>query len=268
MPTSTTNPKHPKKLRNAKKPWKGAPSKPSETTANKKRRASKILSLLKRYYPEAKCSLEHETPLQLLIATILSAQCTDARVNKVTPSLFAKYQTVSDFANADLSELEEVIRSTGFYRNKAKNIKGCCQKLLIKFGGEIPKEIENLSNLPGVGRKTANVVLGNVFGIPGMVVDTHVGRLSRRMALTVNEDPVKVEHDLMEIIPKEDWTLTSHLLIDHGRAVCDARNPKCESCFLKVEKLCPQIGVEDGHSQSRSNGKSRSAKNRKGTRSK
>ena len=206
-------------------------------------RALEILRLLKHYYPDAKCSLDHQNPLQLLIATILSAQCTDDRVNKVTPALFDKYKTVEDFANADLTELEALVRTTGFYRNKAKNIKNSCQQILDKHGGEIPRTLEELSALPGVGRKTANVVLGNVFNVPGVVVDTHVGRLSRRMGFTKHEDPVKVEHDLMALFPKEMWTDLGHLMISHGREICLARRAQCERCFL-ADGLCLRKGVD------------------------
>ena len=166
----------------------------------------------------------------MLIATILSAQCTDARVNLVTPALFARYPDAAAFANADRSELERLIQSTGFFRNKARNIQLCCQALVANHGGQVPSTMEELTPLPGVGRKTANVVLGNAFAVPGIPVDTHVGRLSRRMGLTVQTDPVKVELDLMELIPKKEWTMFGHRMIHHGRRVCHARRPLCEEC--------------------------------------
>lgn len=209
------------------------------TEKNPKARALKIIKLLKRYYPGAKCSLDHKNELELLVATMLSAQCTDKRVNMVTPMLFAKYPSAQAFASADVSELEEVIRSTGFYKNKAKNIIACAKSLMEKHEGKVPNTMEALSALAGVGRKTANVVLGNVFGIPGMVVDTHVTRLSNRLGLAKGEDAVKLEQQLEKVVPKEDWVEFSHLLIEHGRAICVARSPKCEVCFLS--ELCPKI---------------------------
>ncbi len=200
-----------------------------------------ILKLLNRAYPEAKCSLYFETPFQLLIATILSAQCTDERVNKVTPALFKKYPDPRAMARAELRDLEGLIRSANFYKNKALSLKSCSQTLLDKFGGEVPRTVEELVTLRGVGRKTANVVLGNVFDIPGLVVDTHVGRISRRLGFTRDTDPEKVEAQLMEIVPRADWTLYAHLLISHGREICTARRAVCESCPLIA--LCPQVGV-------------------------
>jgi endonuclease-3 len=205
-------------------------------------RVAAIDATLKTLYPDAVCALNFETPLQLLVATILSAQCTDARVNQVTPALFARYKTAADFASSDPHELEGYIKSTGFFHNKAKNIRGCCQGIIDRFGGEVPGTLEALVSLPGVGRKTANVVLGNVFETPGITVDTHVGRLSRRLGLTKHEDPVKVEFDLMKIVPQPEWTNISHGLILHGRNVCFARKPQCESCALS--ELCPKVGVE------------------------
>lgn len=196
--------------------------------------AKEIASILYSTYPEATCSLEYKEPLQLLIATILAAQCTDERVNIVTKDLFKKYTSVHDYANADTEELEQDIRSTGFYRNKAKNIIGCCQKLIKDFGGKVPGTMEELLSLPGVGRKTANVVLGNIFGVSGVIVDTHCKRLSNRIGLTEQVDPEKIEHDLMEILPREDWTIFSNCLVYHGRAVCDARKPRCETCSLAL----------------------------------
>lgn len=207
-----------------------------------KPRVRAILKGLAKLYPDAHCALHFNNPLQLLIATILSAQCTDVRVNMVTPALFKRYPDAAAFAGADLGELEKMIQSTGFFRNKAKSIKTCCQKLVDEHGGEVPGTLEELVPLPGVGRKTANVVLGNAFDVPGITVDTHVGRLSRRLGLTENEDAVKVEHDLMEIIPKKEWTMFSHRMIFHGRQVCFARNPRCDECTLA--KNCPKVGVE------------------------
>lgn len=206
-----------------------------------KRRATRIRKELEVLYPDAFCALDHQTPIQLLVATILSAQCTDARVNLVTPALFARFSTAHDFANCDIRELEELISSTGFYRNKAKNIRECCRMLVEHHGGEVPKTLEELVVLPGVGRKTANVVLGDCFGVPGITVDTHVGRLSRRFGLTEHEDAVKAEFDLMELIPQPEWTTFSHRMIFHGRQVCHSRNPNCDACTM--ERFCPKIGV-------------------------
>ncbi|HLI70605.1 MAG TPA: endonuclease III [Ktedonobacteraceae bacterium] len=197
-----------------------------------------ITAELRRLYPDAKCSLNFSNPLELLIATQLAAQCTDERVNMVTPKLFSKYRTAADYASADQAELEEDIRSTGFYRNKAKNIRAACQKILTDFGGEVPRTMAELLSLPGVARKTANVVLGNAFGIvEGYVVDTHNIRLARRFGWTTSEDPVKIEQQLMRILPQRDWLDLSHLLIYHGRAICVARKPLCEQCTLT--HLCP-----------------------------
>lgn len=204
-------------------------------------RARRIVRLLAREYPDARCALNYETPLQLMIATILSAQCTDVRVNMVTPSLFARYRDVHAFANANPRELEAAIQSTGFFRNKAKSIMAACKQIVERFGDNVPGTMEELVHLPGVGRKTANVILGNAFGVPGITVDTHVGRLSRRMGLTKHTDPVKVENDLMRLIPKKEWTMFSHRMILHGRRICQARKPQCEICVLK--KVCPKIGV-------------------------
>lgn len=215
-----------------------------ESKEKVKARAERVVELLRKYYPESKCSLYFRNPLELLIATILSAQCTDERVNKVTPALFDRFKNVNDFADAEISEIENYIKSTNFFRNKAKNIKAAAEKICNEHKGEVPQTIEALSALPGVGRKTANVVLGNAFDTPGLVVDTHVGRLSRRLGFTENTDAVKVEFDLMEIIRKEDWSDLAHLMIDHGRAICTARRAECERCFLNAEKLCPRIGVD------------------------
>ena len=205
------------------------------------KRAAQIIRVLRGLYPDAACALVHNSPLQLLVATILSAQCTDVRVNMVTPALFAKYPDADAFANADIRELEQAIQSTGFFRNKARNIKECCTRLIANHEGEVPANLEQLVELPGVGRKTANVVLGNCFETPGITVDTHVGRLSRRLGLTTNTDAVKVEHDLMTILPAKEWTLFSHRMIFHGRQVCFARKPNCAECTLL--KICPRVGV-------------------------
>ena len=197
-----------------------------------------ITSELKRLYPDAKCSLDFSNPLELLVATQLSAQCTDERVNIVTRDLFKKYRSAEDYATVSQEELEQDIRSTGFYRNKAKNIRSASQLLITYYHGEVPANMTDLLKLPGVARKTANVVLGNAFGIvEGFVVDTHIGRLARRFGWTKNEDPVKVEQDLMRLVPRQDWLDLSHLLIFHGRAICQARKPLCERCSLS--KLCP-----------------------------
>jgi endonuclease-3 len=203
-----------------------------------KQTAKAIWPILKRNYPQAKCALEHTNPLELLIATILSAQCTDVRVNIVTKTLLKKYKTAADWAKAPLEEIEQDIKSTGFYRNKAFNIKSACDKIISDFNGNVPDNMAQLLELNGVGRKTANVVLGNAFGVPGIVCDTHVLRLSRRLELSANtNDAVKLEFDLMEIVPKENWTLFSHLLIFHGRNMCQARKPKCDVC--PIAKYCP-----------------------------
>jgi endonuclease-3 len=197
-----------------------------------------VLRRLKGSYPEARCSLDHRDPLQLLVATILSAQCTDARVNQVTKDLFRKYRTAADYAVARPEVFEQEIRSTGFFRNKTKSVLGMADALVARHGGKVPDTMEALIVLPGVGRKTANVVLGNAFGKnEGVVVDTHVGRLSHLLGLTHESDPVKAEQDLMAIVPREDWTLFPHLMIHHGRAVCVARRPKCGECVLA--DLCP-----------------------------
>jgi endonuclease-3 len=204
-------------------------------------RVAAVLDGLARAYPDARCELDFATPLQLLIATILSAQCTDARVNMVTPALFARYPDAASFADAPAGELEEMIRSTGFYRNKAKSIRLCCADLVSLHGGEVPRTLEDLVALQGVGRKTANVVLGNAYGIPGVVVDTHVTRLSNRLGFVRELDAVKIEHALMPIVPRERWTVFSHWLILHGRRVCNARKPACSTCAIAAH--CPRIGV-------------------------
>jgi endonuclease-3 len=201
-------------------------------------RLPKILAILKRTYPDAKCSLDYRNPLELIVATILSAQCTDVRVNKVTPALFAKYPSAADYAAARPEELERDIQSTGFYRNKAKSIRAMAAALVEKHQGKVPPTMEDLTALAGVGRKTANVVLGNAFDRnEGIVVDTHVARLSERLGLTKHTDPVKIERDLMELVPRKEWTLWAHLLIQHGRAICTARKPACDVCPLA--QLCP-----------------------------
>ncbi len=202
-----------------------------------------IIAELRQLYPQATCTLNYSNPLELLIATQLSAQCTDERVNIVTATLFQKYRNVEDFAQVSQQELEQDIRSTGFYRNKAKNIRAACQRLITTYGSEVPRTMQEILTLPGVARKTANVVLGNAFGIvEGFVVDTHVGRLSRRFGWTTNTDPVKIEQDLMRIIPRADWLDLSHLMIFHGRAICNARQPLCEQCTLA--QFCPSSLVK------------------------
>ena len=216
---------------------------PRENTAQKIARTQKVISVLKRVYPNAHCELNFSNPLELLIATILSAQCTDKRVNLVTAELFKKYRSAKDFADADISELENDIRSTGFYKNKAKNIKACCAALVEKYGGEVPRTMDELHALAGVGRKTANVVLGNAFDINvGVVVDTHVTRLTNRLGLVKGTDAVKIEQELMKLVPQQDWTDFSHWLIWHGRRRCDARKPDCANC--EITDLCPRIGVK------------------------
>ncbi|MCH4249805.1 MAG: endonuclease III [Microbacteriaceae bacterium] len=208
-----------------------------ETPLARKRRARKIGRVLAQTYPDARCALDFTTPLQLLEATILSAQCTDARVNLVTPALFRAYPDAEALAAAPARDVEALIRSTGFFRAKAAHLIGMAQAIQDRFGGRVPPRMEDLVTLPGVGRKTANVVLGNAFGVPGLPVDTHVGRLSRRMGLTDQRDPVKVEADLCELFPRAEWTDTSHRLIWHGRTICTARAPKCAAC--PVRDLCP-----------------------------
>jgi endonuclease III len=209
-----------------------------ESLAAKTARAEKIVGVLKRTYPDATCSLTHRDPYQLLVATILSAQCTDARVNIVTPVLFGEYPTAAAMAEAPLEKIEKLIQTTGFFRSKAKSLKESAADLVAKHGGKVPRTMEELTALRGVGRKTANVVLGNAFDISvGIVVDTHVGRLSGRLGLARQADPVKIEQELVKIVPRKDWTILSHLMIYHGRAVCMARNPRCAGCPLL--ELCP-----------------------------
>lgn len=205
------------------------------------KKITEIARRLRAMYPDTRTALTHDSPLQLLVATILSAQCTDVRVNMVTPALFARFPTAAAFACADAAELERLIHSTGFYKNKARNIIGCCRALLENFGGEVPQRLDDLVTLPGVGRKTANVVLGACWNIPGMVVDTHVKRLSNLLGLTKNSDPEKIEQDLMRQLPQEDWNHFGMDLILHGRAVCIARRPKCAQCQLA--DLCPSARV-------------------------
>jgi endonuclease-3 len=208
-----------------------------KATAVRAARVRKILELLDRAYPQATCALLHRSPWELLAATILSAQCTDKRVNEVTPALFSKYPTVADFARAGQAELAQDIRSTGFFNNKAKSLIGAARKILSDYGGQVPRDMERMLTIPGAARKTANVVLGTAYGIPsGIVVDTHVQRLAGRLGLSKQSDPVKIERDLMKIIPQDTWILVAHQLIHHGRAVCVARKPKCVECLL--EPVC------------------------------
>lgn len=212
-----------------------------EGIEKKRLRAARLIEGLDALYSEADCTLDYVDPLQLLISTQLAAQCTDERVNIVTRTLYQKYRDVNDFAGADLSELEDDIRSTGFFHNKARNIINCCRMLVAEYGGEVPRTLEELLKLPGVGRKTANLVLGDAFGTPGVVVDTHAGRLARRMGLTDQDNPEKVEYDLMKVIPKARWTRFGHQLVLHGRAVCSSRRARCESCTLSPD--CPKLNV-------------------------
>jgi endonuclease-3 len=214
-------------------------------TKEEKLRTSRIIKLLKREYPNAACSLEHSNPLELLVATILSAQCTDERVNQLTPGLFRKYPECEDYLKVPQAELEQDIRPTGFYRNKARAIQGACRLIKERHRGRVPAKIEELLLLPGVARKTANVVLGNAYGIAaGVVVDTHVARLSQRLALSRGTQPEKIERDLMELVPRSSWIIFPHLLIAHGRKICKARTPLCAECVL--EKLCPSSLLKNG----------------------
>jgi endonuclease-3 len=213
-----------------------------ESAALKAKRAREIFQRLRQAYPDASCALDHANAYQLLVATILSAQCTDARVNRVTPAFFARYPTPEDLARADRAEVEELIRSTGFFRNKARSLIGMAQALVAEHRGEVPRSMEELRVLPGVGRKTANVILGNAYGInEGITVDTHVTRLSRLLGLTRHDDAARIEQDLMALFPREDWALLSHLLISHGRQVCIARRPRCPECV--VADLCPSAAI-------------------------
>lgn len=216
---------------------------PRESNEEKKARLKRVITGLRHAYPDAHCELNFSNPLELLIATILSAQCTDKRVNLVTPELFRKYPSAAAYASASPAELEQAIKSTGFFRNKTKSIQTCCRAIVERHGEEVPRTMEELTELGGVGRKTANVVLGNAFHINvGVVVDTHVARLSVRIGLTRQKDPAKIEQDLMQLVPRDDWTLFSHFLIWHGRRRCFARSPDCEAC--EVRSLCPRIGVK------------------------
>jgi len=219
-------------------------SKPADIKRDNKTRVLEIIGLLEKEHPDAKIALNYTNPLELLVATILSAQCTDRRVNIVTKALFQKYRKAEDYAKADLNELEEDIRPTGFYRNKAKNIKKCCQILVEKFNSHVPKTMKEMLELPGVARKTANIVLSNAYGIiEGIAVDTHVRRLARRLGLSEHEDPNKIERDLVKIVPKEKWMRFTDLLIFHGRRICGAKKPKCGICALN--KLCPSAFTFD-----------------------
>jgi endonuclease-3 len=211
-----------------------------ETPLARTRRARRIDKILAETYPDARCELDFSTPLELAVATILSAQSTDAGVNKVTPALFAKYPTAADYAAADRAELEEMIHSTGFFRAKTNSLIGLGQALVERYDGEVPPRLRDLVTLPGIGRKTANVILGNAFGVPGITVDTHFGRLARRFGWTTQDDPVKVEHEVGALFPKRDWTMLSHRLIFHGRRMCHARKPACGVC--PVARLCPAYG--------------------------
>lgn len=209
----------------------------AETIESKKKRALEMIKRLRKKFPDAAIELHFKNPMQLVVATILSAQCTDKRVNLVTPALFKKYKTAKDYARANVKTFEREIHSTGFYHAKAKNIIGCAKGLMKRFGGSVPNQMEDLITLPGVGRKTANVILGNLFNIPGLVVDTHMKRIANRLGLTHQQDPGKIELELNEIIQKKDWTQFSHLIIWHGRRTCFARNPKCAECVVNI--LCP-----------------------------
>ena len=210
---------------------------PKETKAALAKRAARVVRGILAAHPDAHCELRHRTPYELLAATILSAQCTDERVNSVTPALFVRYPTAAKLANATADELEKLIRPTGFYRNKARSLVGMARAVVERHRGQIPQTLDELTALPGVGRKTANVILGNAFGVPGFVVDTHVGRISRRLGLTRNEDPEKVEQDLMALVPRRQWTRLSHALIFHGRRICGARKARCEECTVRPD--CP-----------------------------
>jgi len=218
-------------------PKKPANKKIKKDNTKAAERVRKIFPILRKTYPQARIALKHSNPLELLVSTILSAQCTDVRVNMVTKALFKKYTSAKDWVKADIKQIESDIKSTGFFRNKAANIKGACTKVIEQFDGKIPDTMEELLTLPGVGRKTANCVLGNAFGVPGVVCDTHVIRLSRRLGLSPNSNPVKLEYDLAEIVPKKDWLLFSDLLIFHGRNICKARKPDCGNC--PIAKYCP-----------------------------
>ena len=232
-----------KPVKNAAKPVKKPSPKTVAADTARKVQAARVVRRLKAHYPAATCALENETPFELLVATILSAQCTDERVNMVTPELFRRWPTAAEMARAPTKKLESVIQSTGFFRNKAKNIKAASQAIMERHNGEVPRHMEAMVALPGVGRKTANVVLGTAFGMStGVVVDTHVTRVSRRLGLTKHTDPVKIEQDLMQVVPKNEWVDFAHRMIHHGRQICTARKPKCPQCSMN--KFCPKIGVE------------------------
>ncbi|MBI4395101.1 MAG: endonuclease III [Candidatus Omnitrophica bacterium] len=209
----------------------------AESLESKKKRTLEIIKRLKKTFPEAAIELHFKNPIQLVVATILSAQCTDKRVNMVTPALFKKYKTAKDYARANVRSFEKAIHSTGFYRAKARNIIGCMKEIMKRFGGKVPNRMEDLVSLPGIGRKTANVILGNIFDVPGLVVDTHMKRIANRLALTRHQDPQKIEFELNEIVPQKDWSLFSHLIIWHGRRICFARKPNCPEC--PINTLCP-----------------------------
>ncbi len=222
---------------------------PRESSAERKARARRILQRLAKAHPDARCALHHQNAFQLLVATILSAQCTDKMVNQVTPALFERHPTPAALADADPAELEKLIQRTGFYRQKAKSLLAASRDITEKFGGEVPRTMEELLTLRGVARKTANVVLGNAFGVPGLTVDTHMIRVNRRLGLTKHADPVKIEQDLMELVPRARWTLYSHQIIHHGRTCCDARRPQCERCPLARE--CPWPESREGRARGR-----------------
>ena len=217
---------------------------PKESRAERKKRAQRIARALRRAYPEARCALRFESPFQLLIATILSAQCTDEMVNRVTAGLFAEYANPKALADAEPAEIERLVRRTGFFRQKARSIQSASRDIVEKFGGEVPRTLEELVTLRGVARKTANLVLGTAFGVPGLAVDTHMKRVNRRLRLTSQDDPVKIERDLAELIPREEWTGYTHRVIQHGRQCCDARRPRCEACPLRAD--CPHPGSARG----------------------
>lgn len=217
---------------------------PRETLAERKARAGRIVRRLRKAYPDAKCALHFRNPFELLVATILSAQCTDKKVNQVTPELFRRFPDPKALAEADPAELEALIRQTGFFRQKTKALISASQDLVERFGGRVPDTLEELTSLHGVARKTANVVLGNAFGVPGLTVDTHMKRVNRRLGLTTEDDPVKIERELMELIPRSEWTDYSHRVIHHGRVCCEARRPRCETCPLRAE--CPWPDSREG----------------------
>jgi endonuclease-3 len=224
---------------------------PNESHAQREARAERIVRLLRRAYPDARCALHHESPFQLLVATILSAQCTDKKVNEVTAGLFARYGTAEKLADADPADVEARVRPTGFYRQKAKAIQAAARDVVERFGGEVPAELEALVTLHGVARKTANVVLGNSFGVPALAVDTHMKRVNQRLALTRNDDPDKIERDLMELIPKRQWTAYTHRVIAHGRSCCHAQRPRCDVCPLRPECPWPASAAARGTSSRR-----------------